>query len=62
MLARVVLERKYGSRPAIRTMAPGSGEYAGSADAALIIGDPRSESNPIPCLIRFWTLEKNGQS
>jgi chorismate dehydratase len=50
MLARVLLERKYGSRPAIRTMGPDVAKMLDAADAALIIGDPalRIEPNSLP--------------
>ena len=50
MLARVLLERKYGSRPAIRTMGPHLAKMLEAADAALIIGDPalRIEPDSLP--------------
>ena len=46
MLARVLLERKYGSRPAIRTMGPDLAKMLDAADAALIIGDPALRIDP----------------
>jgi chorismate dehydratase len=50
MLTRVVLDRKFGSRPEIRTMAPDLPSMLEAADAALIIGDPalRIEPNSLP--------------
>jgi predicted solute-binding protein len=46
MLARVLLERKYGCRPNIRTLAPRMEFMLGECDAALIIGDPALQIEP----------------
>jgi chorismate dehydratase len=46
MLARVVLSRKYGCRPHIRTAAPDLESMLANADAALIIGDPALRIDP----------------
>lgn len=61
MLTRVVLQRKYGSRPRVRTMAPNLTNMLAEADAALIIGDPalRTEPKELPYQVldlgREWT-------
>ena len=56
MLARVVLARKYGCRPSLQTLPPDLSSMLDKADAALIIGVPHCESNPIRCccLCLIW--------
>lgn len=46
VLARIVLERKYGSRPAIVSHSPCLPEMLRTADAALLIGDPALRLKP----------------
>jgi chorismate dehydratase len=50
MLARVLLARRYGNYPEIRTIAPDLQTMLTECDAALIIGDPalRTEPNSLP--------------
>jgi chorismate dehydratase len=50
MLARVVLARRYGIYPGLRTIAPDLETMLADCDAALIIGDPalRTEPNLLP--------------
>ncbi len=45
-LARVILDRKYGSRPEIVRQAPNLDAMLQGADAALIIGDPALRIDP----------------
>jgi predicted solute-binding protein len=50
MLARVVLARRYGNYPELRTVAPDLESMLAECDAALVIGDPalRIEPNSLP--------------
>lgn len=59
MLARVILARKYGCRPEIRTLAPTLDRMLQDCDAALIIGDPalRIEPNSLPYAWRDLGVE-----
>ena len=45
-LARIVLERKFGARPRIFSLAPDLETMLAAADAALIIGDPALRIDP----------------
>ena len=45
-LARIILERRYGARPAIVPHAPELDRMLAAADAALIIGDPALRIDP----------------
>jgi predicted solute-binding protein len=46
MLTRIVLARRYGCEPEIRTLAPDLAGMLEDADAALIIGDPALRIDP----------------
>ncbi len=46
MLARIVLARRYGVKPRIRSMSPHLSSMLEAADAALIIGDPALRLDP----------------
>ena len=46
MLTRVILQRKYGCSPEVRTCSPNLPAMMEEADAALIIGDPALRINP----------------
>lgn len=60
-LARIVLERKYGTKPQFRSMPPDLPAMLGAADAALIIGDaalriePRELPHDVLDLGEEWT-------
>ena len=45
-LAQIILSRRYGAAPAVRSRAPRLREMLADADAALIIGDPALHLNP----------------
>jgi predicted solute-binding protein len=46
LLARIILARRWGVEPELKTMAPSLGEMLAACDACLIIGDPALALNP----------------
>jgi len=54
-LARIVLDRKYGVRPALVPIPPELAVMLGAADAALVIGDPALHIDP--AALPFETLD-----
>ncbi len=55
-LARIVLERRYGTRPAIGVQPPDLEAMLSRADAALIIGDPALRIDPARLPYRVYDL------
>lgn len=55
-LARVILARKYGNRPAVLRSPPDLDEMLRQADAALIIGDPALRIDPARLPYRVYDL------
>lgn len=55
-LARVILERRYGARPAVSRHAPDLPAMMASADAALLIGDPALRVAPEELPYRVYDL------
>jgi predicted solute-binding protein len=46
LLARIILEKRYGARPRVESMKPDLAAMLAAADAALIIGDPALRLDP----------------
>ena len=55
-LARIILARKYGVRPAFVSHAPELASMLDTADAALLIGDPALRVEPAALPYRVWDL------
>jgi chorismate dehydratase len=55
-LARIILERRYGSRPEIFAHPPGLDRMLDAADAALLIGDSALMVDPAHLPYRTWDL------
>ena len=55
-LARIILERRYGVSPAIRSLPPDVDAMLQEADAALLIGDPALRVHAVSGAYRIWDL------
>ncbi len=55
-LARIILERRYGVRPAVHKQAPDLALMLDQADAALIIGDPALHLDPLTLPYHVYDL------
>jgi predicted solute-binding protein len=55
-LARIILERRYGVSPAIRSLPPDLDAMLHEADAALLIGDPALRVHAASGRYRIWDL------
>jgi chorismate dehydratase len=59
VLARIVLDRRYGAQPRVVSMPPDLSNMLQAADAALVIGDPALRLKPE--LLPFTTLDLGGE-